>query len=340
MAKTFKCPYCDYHGSRQDLVEHIDDEHDEMIPEGFSPVHLVFDIVNGKKDHHGVCVVCKRDTEWDENASKYKRLCGRKQCAEALRDIYKKNMLKVHGKITLLNDPEQQKKMLANRGISGKVQFDDKGFHTYTGSYERKLLKFENSIGFKSSDILSPGPTIEYDYKGEKHKYITDQMIIPFNLISTANWNLNHNINNIKQIENSINNPLKNVRVIDQSLNPIEVSIKIANAISNKECVAFMADRAVDPRFTQKVEFLGELASFNTNPFKVAYKTKTPLTLFFIVHKDLQNYYVHSKEIKMDFSLDENSAVTNSLNEYVKDFEAIVKKYPNQWFNLYNFWER
>jgi predicted LPLAT superfamily acyltransferase len=42
----------------------------------------------------------------------------------------------------------------------------------------------------------------------------------------------------------------------------------------------------------------------------------------------------------MDFSLDENSAVTNSLNEYVKDFEAIVKKYPNQWFNLYNFWER
>lgn len=147
-------------------------------------------------------------------------------------------------------------------------------------------------------------------------------------------------LNSIKQIENSINNPLKNVRVIDQSLNPIEVSIKIANAISNKECVAFMADRAVDPRFTQKVEFLGELASFNTNPFKVAYKTKTPLTLFFIVHKGLQNYYVHSKEIKMDFSLDENSAVTNSLNEYVKDFEAIVKKYPNQWFNLYNFWER
>ena len=32
--------------------------------------------------------------------------------------------------------------------------------------------------------------------------------------------------------------------------------------------------------------------------------------------------------------------VTNSLNEYVKDFEAILKKYPNQWFNLYNFWER
>ncbi len=147
-------------------------------------------------------------------------------------------------------------------------------------------------------------------------------------------------LNSIKKIEDSICFPLEYIKIIDQSLNPIEVSIKIANAISNKECVAFMGDRAVDPRFTQKVEFLGELASFNTNPFKVAYKTKTPLVLVFVINSGLQNYTIKSKEIKMDFSLDENIAVTNSLNEYVKDFEEIVKKYPNQWFNLYNFWER
>ena len=42
----------------------------------------------------------------------------------------------------------------------------------------------------------------------------------------------------------------------------------------------------------------------------------------------------------MDFNLDENSAITNSLSEYVKSFEEVVKEYPNQWFNLYNFWER
>ncbi|WP_419678087.1 lipid A biosynthesis acyltransferase [Aliarcobacter lanthieri] len=145
-------------------------------------------------------------------------------------------------------------------------------------------------------------------------------------------------LKSIKEIENSINNPLKNINIIDQSANPIEVSIKIANAISNKECVAFMADRAVDKRFQEEVEFLGELASFNTNPFKVAYKTQTPLTLVFVVNIGLQSYLIKSREIKMDFSLDEKSAVTNSLKEYVKSFEDIVKKYPNQWFNLYNFW--
>lgn len=146
-------------------------------------------------------------------------------------------------------------------------------------------------------------------------------------------------LSSIKEIENSINNPQDNIKIIDQSLNPIEVSIKIANAISNKECVAFMADRAVDKRFLQRVVFLGKPASFNTNPFKVAYKTKTPLTLIFVINNGLQNYHIKTKEIKMDFNLDEKTAVTNSLNEYVKNFEDIVRKYPKQWFNLYNFWE-
>ncbi|WP_026803003.1 LpxL/LpxP family acyltransferase [Aliarcobacter lanthieri] len=146
-------------------------------------------------------------------------------------------------------------------------------------------------------------------------------------------------LESIKKIENSINSPLKNINIIDQSANPIEVSIKIANAISNKECVAFMADRAVDKRFQEEVEFLGKFASFNTNPFKVAYKTQTPLNLVFVVNIGLQSYLIKSREIKMDYSLDEKEAVTNSLQEYVTNFEDIVKKYPKQWFNLYNFWE-
>lgn len=33
--------------------------------------------------------------------------------------MFRQNMLKKYGKDTLLNDPEQQKKMLADRKISG-----------------------------------------------------------------------------------------------------------------------------------------------------------------------------------------------------------------------------
>ncbi len=35
----------------------------------------------------------------------------------------------------------------------------------------------------------------------------------------------------------------------------------------------------------------------------------------------------------------EEEAVILALKEYIKKYEDIIKKYPNQWFNFYNFWE-
>ena len=102
-----------------------------------------------------------------------------------MREEYKKNMLRVKGTYNILNDPEQQKKMLANRSISGKYKFTtDGGELTYTGSYEKKCLEFMDVVmQIPSTDILSPGPTLEYEYNGEKHFYITDFYYIPYNLI-------------------------------------------------------------------------------------------------------------------------------------------------------------
>ena len=202
MPKNYKCPYCGESYNRADLVSHIEEEHYELLPESSTPTHMVFDIVNGKKpigNSHGICVVCKRDTPWSDKNNKYQRLCGRTKCNEELRALYSKNMIKIHGTDNMLKDSEQQEKMLAKRKISGKYRFADGGFHIYTGSYEQKALEFiDKVLGFKSTEILSPGPSIEYDYKGEKHQWITDIMIIPFNLIievKDGGNNVNNRIN-------------------------------------------------------------------------------------------------------------------------------------------------
>jgi hypothetical protein len=92
-------------------------------------------------------------------------------------------MLRVHGKVHLLNDPEQQKKMLANRRISGEYMWSDGTKFTYTGTYEKKLLEFlDDVMGYDSKDIITPGPTFEYEYKGKKHYWITDALIVSMNL--------------------------------------------------------------------------------------------------------------------------------------------------------------
>ena len=180
--KKYTCPNCSFRGTKEQLIEHFEDAHHMLIPKGFTAGRVIFNHINKKT--HGVCVVCKRKTEWHENNLKYNRLCGRKECRESLRKFYQKNMIRVHGTDNILNDPEQQETMLRNRRISGTYKFSDGGAHVYTGSYEMKALEFMDKVlHIHSRDILAPGPIIEYEYKGKKHKYISDIYLIPFNLL-------------------------------------------------------------------------------------------------------------------------------------------------------------
>ena len=182
MAKKYKCPYCEKRLIRKDLITHIDKSHKELIPENYTAARLVYNQVN--KVDHGKCRVCGKPTAWSEKSGRYDVLCGDPKCKEHMREEYKKNMLRVKGTYNILNDPEQQKKMLANRSISGQYKFQDGGVLTYTGSYEKKCLEFMDIVmQIPSKDILSPGPTLEYEYNGEKHFYITDFYYIPYNLI-------------------------------------------------------------------------------------------------------------------------------------------------------------
>jgi len=185
MAKPkLACPYCKNRYERNDLINHIYKRHDEMIPEGYTARRVVFDIANPNETKRGKCRICGKDTPWNESAGRYDVLCGNPRCKEALHEKYKKNTMKVYGKETLLNDPEQQEKMLANRRISGMYTFTDGGKVGYTGTFEKQALEFmDQYLEIKSQDILSPGPIMEYEYNGEKHMYIPDFLYIPYNLI-------------------------------------------------------------------------------------------------------------------------------------------------------------
>ena len=74
--------------------------------------------------------------------------------------------------------------MLANRGISGKYKWSDGTYKTFVGSYEKKFLEFcDDVLHIKSDDLMTPGPTIEYEYNGQKHTWITDAIYLPYNLV-------------------------------------------------------------------------------------------------------------------------------------------------------------
>lgn len=182
-SRKYKCPYCDYKDIRSNLCDHVDRKHEDLLPEGYTSARAVYDSINGK--NHGTCMVCKKEVyKWNDKINRYYNLCDDPKCRAKVRETALQRHMKVYNKPTLLNDADQQEKMLANRKISGTYTFTDGGKLTYTGSYEKSALEFMDKVlQIPSKDIQAPGPVLEYKYGGKTHKWITDIYYIPGNLL-------------------------------------------------------------------------------------------------------------------------------------------------------------
>ena len=44
--RRYKCLWCDKRFTRDNLVTHVDDDHQDMIPEGYSALRVVFNYLN------------------------------------------------------------------------------------------------------------------------------------------------------------------------------------------------------------------------------------------------------------------------------------------------------
>lgn len=182
-SRKYKCPYCDFSASRGELVDHVDKKHQDLIPENYTAARAVYDFIN--KKNYGICMICKSKVyTWNDKVNRYRNLCDNPKCKAKVRENALERHIRVYNKPTLLNDPEQQEKMLANRRISGTYTFSDGNKIVYTGKYERNALEFMDTVlNIPSKDIQAPGPVLEYEYNGEIHKWITDIYYIPANLL-------------------------------------------------------------------------------------------------------------------------------------------------------------
>lgn len=203
-----QCKFCEKIFTDPDqYVAHLEKRHLDMLPSNMTAYQFYYFIKTGKD--HGNCVICKSPTGWNPKTKKYHRFCKNPRCKEAYVKTFRNRMIGRYGKITLLNDPEQQKKMLANRKISGTYTWSDRVHQfVYTGSYELSFLEFLDTImDFDPDDIITPSPhTYEYIYDGATHFYIPDMFIPSLDLEIEIkdggdNPNMHHKIQDVDKIK-------------------------------------------------------------------------------------------------------------------------------------------
>ena len=95
-----------------------------------------------------------------------------------------------------------------------------------------------------------------------------------------------------------------------------------------------MADRVVDPTKPVAVNFLNEKVNFNRSPFDIAIKTKRPIMAVFIIKIGLKHYKLIVKDLNL-----KNNTTESLAQNYANTLEKIVKEYPHQWYNFYDFFK-
>lgn len=184
--KKYKCPYCDERYERAKLHIHIQNKHEDLIPEGYTALRVAFNTINNKTEGH--CIICKGVTDWNEDKGRYERLCNNPACKEAYKKMIAERYNRIYGTDRLQTDPQYaeyvQRKALEGRKMSGKYKFEDGGEVSYMGTYEKKFLMFMDTVMHcKSEDIIAPGPSIKYMWEGKEHLYLPDYYYEPYNLI-------------------------------------------------------------------------------------------------------------------------------------------------------------
>ncbi|WP_026916265.1 lipid A biosynthesis acyltransferase [Christiangramia portivictoriae] len=105
------------------------------------------------------------------------------------------------------------------------------------------------------------------------------------------------------------------------------------NALDNQELLVFAADRFMDHSATLEAEFLGEHVKFPEGPFKLAARNKIPVLFVHLMREKNFHYHFFARPYKP-----ERFTTKEILKSYLDDLERMVRAYPHQWYNYYDYW--
>ena len=114
---------------------------------------------------------------------------------------------------------------------------------------------------------------------------------------------------------------------------------KINEALSANEIVCIHGDRFLPGNKTLRCNFLGEEALFPEGPFLLALKLKVPVVYVYAFKETVSHYHFYSTPLKR-FYENKETTMQDILKDFVANVETMVNRYPEQWFNYYDFWKR
>jgi predicted LPLAT superfamily acyltransferase len=110
---------------------------------------------------------------------------------------------------------------------------------------------------------------------------------------------------------------------------------EINAALARNELVCFTGDRYFEGVKSLEEKLLGKEARFPAGPFLIASRLKVPVVFVYVMKESNLHYHLYTRKATVSHR-DEKGL----LKDYVLNLEAMLKKYPLQWFNYFDFWNQ
>jgi len=118
----------------------------------------------------------------------------------------------------------------------------------------------------------------------------------------------------------------------------MQAMLDIARALQNSEVVIIMVDRVQELTKTVEVDFLGRKTDFHSGGFEIANMRKVPMLGCDIVRTDDNSIQVEFSNIIRSDKSKKSDVIQDLAQQYAYFLEKVVKEYPYQWFNFFDFW--
>jgi len=109
-------------------------------------------------------------------------------------------------------------------------------------------------------------------------------------------------------------------------------------ALSDGESVSIPADRIVGGQRTVTCNFFGSPAEFPLGPFMLAAQRQIPVLSIHVMKESAKKYHIYIKQIDNQGDNAKQQAA-NIAQQYADHVESLVREYPEQWFNYFEFWK-
>ena len=133
----------------------------------------------------------------------------------------------------------------------------------------------------------------------------------------------------------------RNIRIIPIK-DDLSHLIGIRKVLDQHELLAIHGDRFREGTKTLTAMFMGREAEFPEGPFYLALRMGAPVSFAFAMKAGRRRYHFHATPPKV-YPMPAGARISAEhlnpiLQDYITSLENMLKLYPEQWFNYYEFW--